>query len=86
MTFTETKTMYLHADKYNKGKLEWFSCDMSSNGYPFVGKKDVDLSIELPADYDINRIEADILNEQKREAQKLVIEIESKIQALSGLT
>lgn len=83
-TITKTVEMYLYARKVwsveskSETKYEWVACSMERMAnYIFVAKKEFNLSVDVPADFDLNQTEINGLHEVK---EKIQAETHLKIQ------
>ena len=88
-TVTTTKKIYLHADSFDKDILNIYYSDMSEYGDILIATKEVELSFDVPEDYDVVQLEIDQLTKAKKVIQAenhlKVQNIEDQIQRLLAI-
>ena len=73
-TITETQDVYVHLRQYSEG-YDFFMCDMSEHGHVLVAKQEMELTFDLPEDFNPTAAKIDSL---KAEQQKIADEAQAK--------
>lgn len=88
MKHTAEITVYIHAQRNYKDKIKFsaLGCDMSEYGYTLIETQDLTVEFDIADDFSLDAEEIKAMRaEQKRiqaEAQRLVTQLEERIQSL----
>ena len=84
-TITEIRTVYLHLSQYSEG-YDYYMCDMSEFGNVLVASKEIEVSFDIPDDFNPTTAKIDLLKAEKQriqaEAHLRAENIEEQIQSL----
>lgn len=88
-TITTTQKIYLHARSYDKEDITINFGDMTQYGDILIATKDIELSFDVPEDYDVVQLEVDQLKNAlsivKAESYVKEQNIEEQIQRLLAI-